>query len=340
MHTKKNPRRFRQLKKADRDEIEILLGRGYRPIEIAQALRVHRSTLSRELARRRRDGRYDAKTADRKACAARLHSKYQGMKVEAHPHLRDEIIRMLEQHRSPDEIAGRVRRVRGKTVIGTDAIYHWLYSAWGNQYARHLCTRRRRPKPRQGLAKRETIPMRIPLIMRPTEGIHGEADTFISPRRTLTTASVAVVVEQSSKLLWGRGIPNRKPATMARAMQEARRELALDDLTLDNGIENKNHRDFGLPAFFCDPHRPSQKPWVENGIGLIRRWFIPKGTDLRAVSEEALQGYLATLNGKYRKSLGYRSAYEVAQERGILKTKIPDVVRGYEQTFVAFEVRI
>jgi len=333
MHEKRRRRPFRHLRKADRSEIGILLGRGYRPAEVATALGVSRSTVSRELRRRRRDGRYDAAAAEQKARVKRLHSKYQGMKVEAlPPALREELIRELHRQRSPDEIAGRWKREGRAPLVGKDAIYRWLYSCWGNRYAYLLCTRRQRQRPHRNLPKREMIPMRIPLAMRPEAGVHGEADCFVSPRCTLTSASVAAVTERDSKYLWGTKLPNRKPRTMAGAMRALSRDVALSDLTLDNGIENRDHERFGLPAYFCDPHAPWQKPLIEQSIGLIRRWFFPKGTDLRTVTEAELQVSLRTLNGKWRKSLGYRSAYEVALERGILKQKIPDVVRGCERT--------
>jgi len=95
--------------------------------------------------------------------------------------------------------------------------------------------------------------------------------------------------------------------------------ISADLMILDNGIENKNHKNFPLDSYFCDPHSPWQKPHVEGDIGLLRKWFIPKGTDLRKVSEKQLQGYFHILNGKYRKSLGYASAYEVSLKRGIIK---------------------
>lgn len=342
MSKNKNIRLFRHLLRADRDEIEILLGKGYARAEIAQTLKVNKSTISREIGRRKRKtGQYDAAMADHKARVSRLLSKYQGMKVEAYPSLRKQIVRMLLEHRSPDEIAGRLKREKQGIIIGKDAIYRWLYSVWGQRYCGCLCTRRRRKKRQKIKERREMIPARIPLSMRPLAGVHGEADLFVSPKRAETPISVAVVCEQDSKFLWGRRIPNRKPVTMAGAMQEMQEELKIDTLTLDNGIENKDHQIFGVPAFFCDPHAPWQKPLVEQSIGLLRRWFLPKGTNLRRVPEELLQKYLATLNHKYRKSLGYRNAYEAAMERGILKTKIPAETREQQNVErVAFEVRI
>lgn len=325
MKKTRKKRRFRHLQRVDREEIAILLGKGYRKADIARTLGVSKSAVSREVkGRSKNNGVYDPRSADHKARVARGYSKYQGMNVEAlPPPLRERIVTELKCHRSPDEIAGRINRETGYTVVGKDALYRWLYSSWGNKYARCLCTKRVRRRKQKKKTQREMIPRRIPLSMRPAEGVHGEGDCFVSPKRAHTPVSAAAVVEQTSKYLWGTKLGNRKPAVMAAAMRDMGEALSLDDLTLDNGIENKDHRAFGLPAFFCDPQSPWQKPLVEQTIGLLRRWFIPKGTDLRTVSEEELQAYIAILNGKYRKSLGYRSAYEVARECGILKTKKP-----------------
>ena len=96
---------------------------------------------------------------------------------------------------------------------------------------------------------------------------------------------------------------------------------------MDNGIENRYFDQWGLPVYFADPHAPWQKPDVENGIGLLRRWFIKKGTNLATISEDQFQMCLHILNNKYRKSLGYKSAYEVALKHGIIQ-KIPVLWTG------------
>src|SRR3989338_4058923 len=287
---KKRRRAFRHLNQFDRDRIEALLEAGHKQKEIAGILKVDAGTVSREIKKRgRKNGRYSALAAQRKANVKRLNSKYQGMKIERHSELRLAIIAGLKQHRSPDEIAGR--------------------------------------KKKKQTMKREMIPDRISLKQRPKRGEHAEGDLFVSPIKTGVQRSGALICVPSVQLLAGRMIENKKRAAMARAVKEITADISIDDLTLDNGIENKLHQRFGLPAYFADPHSPWQKPHIENGIGLLRRWFIKKGTDLRMISEEQLQGYLYILNGKYRKSLGYRSAYEAALERGIIR-KIPDGDRG------------
>ena len=320
---RKKKRRFRHLNQFDRDRIEALINSGHKQEEIAKILDFDASAVSREVnKRKRRNGTYSAKTAQHKAQQKRSESKHRGMKIEAYPELRKQVIGELKDHRSPDEIAGRMKRVEQSPRIGTNAIYKWLYSAWGQAYCPLLCTKRHHARKQKKKTKREMIPNRISIDKRPKRGIHAEGDLFVSPTKSGSQNSGAIICVPASKLLVGTMIENKKPALMAAAVKSMSSDLNIDDLTLDNGIENKEHEQFGLPAYFCDAHHPWQKPHVENSIGLVRRWFIPKKTDLKNVSQEQFQTYLSILNGKYRKSLGYSSAYEVSLECGIIQ-KIP-----------------
>ena len=316
------------MKQDERDRIEALIDSGNTQEEIAKILDFDAGSISREIRKRKRkNGVYSAKTAQQKAMVKRLNSKHQGMKIEDFPELRKQVIAGLKNHRSPDEIAGRMKRAKQNPRIGTNAIYKWLYSAWGQAYCPLLCTKRYRPRKQKRKAKREMIPDRISIGKRPKNGIHAEGDLFVSPIKTGSQNSGAIICVPASKLLVGTMIENKKPAIMTAAVKSMTLNLNISDLTFDNGIENKQHEQFGLPTYFCDPHSPWQKPHVENSIGLVRRWFIPKGTDLKNVSEKQFQDCLHILNGKYRKSLGYRSAYEVSLKRGIIQ-KIPRYSEG------------
>jgi IS30 family transposase len=138
-----------------------------------------------------------------------------------------------------------------------------------------------------------------------------EGDTFVSPKRAHTTVSAVIVVKRKSKYISGNKVPSLESRYMTESIRRIQRERPSDALIFDRGIENREHEKFGVPSYFCDPHAPHQKPLVEGSIGLLRRWFLPKGTDLSKVSEESLQEKIKILNNKYRKSLRYRSASEV-----------------------------
>jgi transposase, IS30 family len=328
--TKKREKRspFRHLNQGDRDRIEALLNSGHKQKEIAGIIQFHPGAISREINRRKqKDGRYVATCAQNKADVKRSNSKYQGMKIQKDAILKADIIAGLSAKRSPDEMAGYWKKNNGKSRIGKDAIYKWCYSPYGQEYCHLLCTKRYKKRKQKKIAKREMIPNRISLVLRPKTGIHAEGDIFVSPTKTGSKRSGAIVCVPIAQLLVGNMIENKKSATMVGAVRDINSRISVDDFTWDNGIENRDHEQFGTNNYFADPHAPWQKPDVENGIGLMRRWFIKKGTNLNDVSEKQFQEYLHTLNQKWRKSLGYRSAYEVALEHGIIQ-KIPDLGTG------------
>lgn len=318
---------FRHLDQKDRDRIHALYGNGHTQKDIADVLGVTPSTISRELARYgRRTWRYSASRAQEDADEKRLHSKHPGMKIESHPALKQYIISQLKKLRSPDEIAGRMKSVGATPRVSKNAIYKWLYSDSGAPYCTYLCTKRSKKKKQRRAKKRIHIPDRISLRERPNEPhlIHTERDLFVSPTAQGVKDSGLLIVVPKTKLFAGTIVPHKKNAVVTTATQKHFQRMRVDTCTADNGSENVGHRDTGVDTYFCDPGAPWQKPHVEGGIGLVRRWFLPKGTDLSKVSDEVFQSQLHLLNHKWRKSLGYKSAYEVSREHGIIK-RIPKV---------------
>jgi IS30 family transposase len=321
-------RTFDHLDQNDRDRMEILLDQGIFQKDIAGVLQVAPSTISREKKeRRKKNGEYEASSAQHKAYVKRKNSKYQGMKVESDEQMKAYIIAGLKEKRSPDEIAGRMKLEKKPFYAAKDAIYRWLYSARGQKYAHYLCTKRYRKKKQKRNGKRHMIPNRISISQRPkgatnkTRYKHFEIDTAVAPKKVSNNEAIAVGAERKSKFIMANKLKSLSNKEMTGAVNGFARRANMLSATGDNGIENRGHGEWEVPAYFADPHSPWQKPLVESSIGLLRRWFYKKGTDWSKVSEKDLQEAIAVLNNKYRKSLGYKSAMEVALEHDILKNQ-------------------
>ena len=88
-------------------------------------------------------------------------------------------------------------------------------------------------------------------------------------------------------------------------------------LTWDQGTEMARHADLriehDLPVYFCDPQSPWQRGTNENTNGLLRHYF-PKGTDLSLHGAGDLEAVAVALNGRPRKTLGWRKPAEALDE--------------------------
>ena len=148
---------------------------------------------------------------------------------------------------------------------------------------------------------------------------HWEGDTMVSGKHRGSKAAISVVYERKARLISARTIMNLKPESHIRALQNMLANKKALSITQDNGIENRDHQQLGIPTFFCDPYSSWQKGAVEIGNKMLRRYF-PTGTDFRIVSQGDIDYAVDLINKKPRKILGYRSALEVATAAGIIKS--------------------
>jgi transposase, IS30 family len=320
---KKKPK----LTKEERFEVDHLYNVKKRSVrEIARLLDRDVSAISRELRRNRqkKTGIYEAKAAHHKARVRRKYSRYQRKKIDHNRELKEYIIAGLRAHWNPDEIAGAMKREKKPFYASKTAIYEWLRSLFGQRYCIHLYSKRYYVKKRKKKTKRTLIPNRVSIERRPqgatnrTRYGHAEGDTLHSGKRG--SGALSVLYERKSRYLDAEKLTGLKPGEHAETLNSIMEERNAKSVTMDNGIENTDHKKLRVPAYFCDPYSSWQKPGVENVNKMIRR-YIPKGTNISRVPEEYIQKAVAIINAKPRKILGYRSALEVAREKGYIIQK-------------------
>lgn len=335
---KKHTKQYRHLVQQDRDRLQALRDNGVKQKEIAAILGVDPGTISREITRNKRKNkkkkgckkqrnkkaRYEAGVANQKAYVRRKYAKYQGKTINENRDLKNYIIRGLKKYWNPDEISGAMKREHKPFYASKTAIYEWLRSIYGQRYVPYLYSGRYYAKKRKSKkTAKSMIPNRVSIHDRPesfgSEYGHYEADTFVSGKTTRSLAAVAVAIETKADYVEMKKLPRMRPRLFARAIRTMRRRVIMKSATMDNGIENRNHEDIGTATYFCDPYSSWQKPHVENVIRLVRR-FIPKGSNLANVSETKIARVARILNHKPRKSLGYKTPYEVMVEHQLFTT--------------------
>jgi IS30 family transposase len=248
---------------------------------------------------------------------------------------------------SPEQIANRLRLEfpdDGSMRVSHEAIYQSLYVQGRGALRRELtaCLRTGRalrvPRARTRGRGKSFVSSEIMISERPAEVEdravpgHWEGDLIIGLERS----AIGTLVERSSRFtmllhlppMTGQG-PRVKngPALAGHGAEAVRDAIATAIVTLpqqlrrsltwDQGTEMAQHAqlriDPGLAVYFCDPHSPWQRGTNENTNGLLRQYF-PKGTDLSRHSSEDLAAVAATLNGRPRKTLQWRTPAEALNE--------------------------
>jgi IS30 family transposase len=230
--------------------------------------------------------------------------------------------------------------------ISHEAIYQALYIQGRGELRRELtaCLRTgramRRPRRRDQTRGKRSIPAEIMISERPAEVAdravpgHWEGDLIIgrgsSAIGTLVERKTRFVMllhlprmpgyglprdEQMSRGLAGHGaeaVRNAIASTILTLPEQLRRTL-----TWDQGGEMAQHAqlkiDADLDIYFCDPHSPWQRGTNENTNGLLRQYF-PKGSDLSVHTIDDLTAVAASLNGRPRKTLGWKTPAEALNQ--------------------------
>ena len=309
-------RTYTQLTREERYQIYALKETDHRQAEIATILGRHKATISRELRRNTGLRGYRPKQAHHMALARRVGKS----RVRFTPLVWNQIEALIRKDWSPEQICGRLEAEQG-IRISHEYIYLYIYAdkrSGGDLYLHLRCQKQRR-KRYGSYDRRGIIRNRISIDERPSivdaKGRFGdwEGDTVIGKQHR---GALVTLVERKS-LYTVIGAVCRKTASAVRQVIVtglAPYKDRVHTLTYDNGREFSEHErmsaELDAQVYFAHPYSSWERGANENTNGLIRQYF-PKGQDLTAVSEAEIEYVMNQLNHRPRKTLGFRTPYEV-----------------------------
>ena len=235
----------KQLTLEKRYEIKAYLQSGFSKSYIAQQLKVHKSTISRELKRNRVRSGYHAMTAHKKTIirkkSARKHIRF----TEA---IQSKVRALLLLDFSPEQISGRLKK-EANISISHERIYQYIREDKNMGGVLWKCLRHsnRKRKPRNKAEKRGHIPNRIFIDDRP-EIVEKrlrigdwEADTMWKPREKGALLSLVERKTGYTILSW---LPDRKAERVADRIASLLSNFKerVYTITVDNGSEFKFHK--------------------------------------------------------------------------------------------------
>ena len=307
---------YTQLTQEERYQIYILKKAGYNQTEIADMLERDKSTISRELRRNQGLKGYRPKQAHELAIirhVAKAASRIDGQ-------VWHQVEMLIRQEWSPEQVAGRIDMERGVS-ISHEWIYQYIYAdkrSGGDLYRSLRCQKKRRK--RYGTRSwRGIIPNQVSIDERPAivdaKRRFGdwEGDTVIGKGHR---GALVTLVERKAQYTVIRAVRHKTAKIVRKAVKQGLmpHKDGVHTITNDNGREFTDHAgtasDLDTRIYFAHPYASWERGLNENTNGLIRQYF-PKHRDLTTVTNTEIKQVMDRLNNRPRKSLGFRTPYEV-----------------------------
>ncbi len=309
--------KYQQLTEGQRYQISVLRDDNLSCRETGIRIGVSKSTVSRELRRNGVPECYAPENAQR-LCEQR---RMTAAKRSVSQNVIDFVVFALGWKWSPEQISAVAK------VIGLSVSHEWIYQyvmadkVRGGGLFTHLRQGKRRYRKGYG-QKRGRIPDAVSIELRPpvvderSRLGDWEADLVLGKQGT---GAIVTLAERKSRIYLTKKVFSKDAVEVSSAIISLLSDYrdVCHTITFDNGLEFSEHKAIAkaleADTYFTHPYASHERGLNENTNGLLRQ-FIPKGTDLRTVSEEDLQRYQGALNSRPRKCLGFRQPSVVFAE--------------------------
>ena len=311
---------YHQLTLEQRYMIYALRQEGCSQKRIADLVKVHKSTISRELRRNVRKRGYRPKMAHRLAMRRRGVPRRKSLLT---PGLKKRLGYYIKKDWSPEQIAGRFKQKRLPS-ISHQSIYSYIHlnKAAGGILYKHLRRKRkyrkwRLPYKAGPIHGRVSIDQRPAIVDDRSRIGDWEVDTIVSSNRK---SALLTAVERFSRFTLIGHIPIKNATSTYHCMLRLMRPLKPWVLTItsDNGAEFASHKPISqkLDAgfFFAHPYKSWERGLNENTNGLIRQ-YVPKGSSFEDLTQAQVSGIMKKLNHRPRKALDFKTPAEVLYQQ-------------------------
>ena len=312
---------YKQLTSEQRYTISVLLQNGMKQKDIAKAINVSPSTVSREIRRNSGiRGHYNWETAQ--ANAVRTKRKKPGNRSVDKDVMEEAKRLLVTEQWSPEQISGALAN-DGKYICH-ETIYRMIRKdkAEGGKLYQH-CRHRLKHRARPVGGRCISIVNRTSISERPAEADGKrfgdfEMDTIVGRGNH---GAIVTLIERSTNMLFMRKLKKGKNAIeLARTVIHLLSPFKghVKSITTDNGTEFACHemigKSLGVNIYFADPYSSWQKGGIENANGLIRQ-YVPKSETFEHVSHQQITKFSKKINMRPRKKLEFKTPYECFYEQ-------------------------
>ena len=306
---------YRRLREEDRQVIYRMSKARKSQQEIAQALGLSQSTVSKELARNRGQRDYRPGQAQRKASERQASKKKRSRVITGE--LEAEIRKRLEIKHSPEQIS---LRLKSEGIgVSHESIYQYIKEdkrQRGELYKNLRINGKRRYR-RRVKAGRTKILARVDIEDRPevvdkrTRYGDWEADLI---EGTQGSGYILSLYERKSRFGKLVKLNTKSSEVTTLALIRQLEGYKVETITYDNGLEFSGHLEvnqaLGAQSYFCKPYHSWEKGGVENYNGLVRQ-YLPKGTSFTDLTAERIKEIEEEINLRPRKILDIKSPSEL-----------------------------
>lgn len=299
----------------DRKVIANMAQAGNNQTAIAKAIGRSQGTVSKELRRNRGQRGYRPLQADRLA-QERQAGKRSRPKVIVGV-VKEEVEARLRIKHSPEQISNTLA-LNGLNVSHETIYQHIAHDkkAGGDLASNLRINGKRRYRWRSKIGRREKIPNRVDIDLRPS--VVDTRERFGDWEADLIQGGdgsgfLVSLYERKSRLGLLYLMPDKSSDETFKGIMNLLQRMEVRTITYDNGLEFARH---GLinellecESYFCKPYHSWEKGGVENYNGLVRQYF-PKGYDFSTITRERLQEVQEEINDRPRKVHGYQSPNE------------------------------